>query len=56
MSLRSARSTCTLLSQADWVLKSGSTAVMLCRGRTKPGGTFARLVGNAGAPALVPAI
>ena len=50
----SARSICTLVSQADCVVKSGSTAVMLWRGRTKPGGHVARLVGNAGAPAPVP--
>ena len=36
MSLRSARSICTLLSQADCVLKSGSTALTLWRGSTKP--------------------
>ena len=54
MSLRSARSTCTLVSHAYCVAKSGSTAVMLCRGSANPGGTFARLVGNGGAPADVP--
>jgi len=53
-SSRSARSTWTLLSHADWDRKSVSTAVMLCRGSTNVGGRSARLVGNGGAPALVP--
>ena len=55
MPLRSARSTSTLVSHADCVRKSGSTALMLCRGSTTVVGTFARLPGNAGAPAAVPA-
>ena len=38
---------------AHWLSKSAATALMLCVGSAKPGGTSASVPGKAGAPALV---
>src|ERR1700745_59681 len=49
-SVLSSRSSCTLVNHADCVWRLAPTAVMLGFGSVKPGGSAARLVGNAGEP------